>query len=221
MHDLNPPRSLSVTVAAVLAIITGCVWLLLSVGMVFFEHLEVGRYAVNWQIVMAVIVFVGCMSVCTLIGGFGVFFRRNWGRTLLIILAGTWIVFGFWSLRPFLWLPASLVHYGFFVLSTLLIFVLPTLAAIGWLVLLIRKKVRVEFLPPAMVQIYVNLLNEGTPCARPTQALILGNGLFELLPTGGYDPNVEHWEFRPGSIVRGKETRGDGERYLLATSFES
>jgi hypothetical protein len=210
-----------VTVAAVLAIITGSFWLLLSVGMVLFGDVEVGGYTVNWQIVIAGMVFVGCMSVCTLIGGFGVFFRRNWGRTLLIILAGTWIVFGFWSLRPFLWLPASLIRNGFFVLSTLLMFALPALAAIGWLVLLIRKKVRAEFLPPAMVHIYVNLLNEGTPCARSTQALILGNGLFELLPTDGYDPNVEHWEFRPGSIVRGKETRGDGEPYLLATSFES
>ena len=221
MHDLNPPRSLSVTVAAVLAIITGCFWLLFTVGMFLFGHVEVGRYAVNWQIVMAEMVFVGCMSVCTLVGGFGVFFRRNWGRSLLITLAGTWVVFGFWSLRPFLWLPASLIRSGFFVLSTLLMFALPVLAAIGWLLFLIPKKVRAEFLPPAMVQIYVNLLNEGTPRAKPTRALMLGNGLFELLPTDGYDPNVEHWEFRPGSIVRGKETRGDGEPYLMATSFES
>jgi hypothetical protein len=98
---------------------------------------------------------------------------------------------------------------------------LEVLAPVAWLALLIGKRVRAEFLPRAMVEIYVNLLNEGTPCARPTQALILGNGLFELLPTEGYDPDVEHWEFRPGSIVRGKETPGDEAPYLLATSFES
>ena len=190
--------------------------------MVLLGHDDGDRYTGTWQKVMGMAAFVGCMSIGTLIGGFGVFFRRNWGRTLLIILAGTWILFGLWFLHPLLRLPASLIRSGFFVLPTLLMFAaLPALAAIGWLVLLIRKRVRAEFLPPAMVQIYVNLLNEGTPCARPTQALMLGNGLFELLPTDGYDPNVEHWEFRPGSIVRGKETRGDEEPYLLATSFGS
>jgi hypothetical protein len=47
----------------------------------------------------------------------------------------------------------------------------------------------------------------------------LGNGLFELLAADGYDPAVENWEFRPGSIVRGVETHRAGETYLLATSF--
>ena len=219
MHDLNPPCSSSVTVAAVLAIITGCFWLLSSIGMVLLGRVEVGRYAVNWQVVMAGMVSVGCMSVCTLIGGFGAFFRRNWGRILLIILAGIWILFGLWVLRPLLRLPASMIRRESVLVFTLM-FGLPVLAAFAWLVLLIRKSVRAEFLPPAIVQIYVNLLNEGTPCARPTHAFILGNGLFELLPTKEYDPDVEHWEFRPGSIVRAQETRRAGELRLLATSFE-
>lgn len=66
------------------------------------------------------------------------------------------------------------------------------------------------------VEIYVNLLEEGTPCSRPTQAQVLENGLFRLLPTDNYDPEGEHWEFPPGSIVRGREVRRDGKSTLLA-----
>jgi hypothetical protein len=51
---------------------------------------------------------------------------------------------------------------------------------------------------------------------RPTEALDLGDGLFELLPTPDYDSEHETWEFRPGSVVRcGKRNCGSGE-YLLA-----
>jgi hypothetical protein len=98
---------------------------------------------------------------------------------------------------------------------------IPILAAITWLTLLAGKRIRIEFLPPAIVQIYVNLLDHRPPGSRPTQALALGNGIFELLPPDGFDPDVEHWEFRPGSIVRGMEARRDGEAYLLAVSFGS
>ncbi len=98
-------------------------------------------------------------------------------------------------------------------------YALPFSAAIVWLALLARKNVRTEFLPPAIVQIYVNLLDKGAPCSRPTQALALGDGLFELLPTEDYSPDDEHWEILPGSIVRGMEADRDGERYLSAVSL--
>ena len=52
------------------------------------------------------------------------------------------------------------------------------------------------------VEIYVQLLEEGSPPARPTQAIPLSNGLYEILPTSDYDPADEIWEFLPGSIVR-------------------
>jgi hypothetical protein len=67
-----------------------------------------------------------------------------------------------------------------------------------------------------IVEIYVNLLEEGTPCSRPTQAQVLENGLFRLLPTDNYVSDDEHWEFPPGSIVRGREVRRDGKSTLLA-----
>ena len=57
---------------------------------------------------------------------------------------------------------------------------------------------------PNTQQIYINLLEEGTPTLRPTQAIALGNHLYELLPTPDYDPEDEVWEFEPGSIVMGQ-----------------
>jgi hypothetical protein len=71
------------------------------------------------------------------------------------------------------------------------------------------------------VEIYVNLLEEGTACSRPTQAQVLEHGLFRLLPTDSYDPDDEHWEFPPGSIVRGREVRRDGKSIFLAVAPKS
>jgi hypothetical protein len=45
--------------------------------------------------------------------------------------------------------------------------------------------------------VYVNLLDEGSDAARPTEAIELGNGHYRLLPTANYDPEDEHWEFPP------------------------
>jgi hypothetical protein len=71
-----------------------------------------------------------------------------------------------------------------------------------------------------VVEIYVRLLDEGTDVSRPTKGIVLGNGLFKLLPTDNYDPDDEHWEFLPGSTVRTKEVL-DGDRiYLIATAHQ-
>jgi hypothetical protein len=50
-------------------------------------------------------------------------------------------------------------------------------------------------------RVYVALLDEGLDVWRPTEAKKLGNGSYELLPTPDYDPEVEKWEFPPGSRV--------------------
>jgi hypothetical protein len=68
----------------------------------------------------------------------------------------------------------------------------------------------------ALVPIYVRLLDEGTPCARPTQAERIGSNLFKLLPTHNYDPDDEHWEFPPGSVVRAVAMADAVKKYLLA-----
>jgi len=69
--------------------------------------------------------------------------------------------------------------------------------------------------------VYVALLEEGTVCARPTQAEKLGNGLYRLLPTPDYDPADETWEFAPGSIVS-VERRGEGlDEHLFAVASKN
>jgi hypothetical protein len=67
-----------------------------------------------------------------------------------------------------------------------------------------------------LVPIYVRLLEEGTDCSRPTQAKRIGNDLFKLLPTHDYDPDDEHWEFPPGSVVRAVAMADAVKEYLLA-----
>lgn len=216
MDELIPPRSRSVTAAAVLVVITGCFWLAHCGPFLWLALHRRSSSGFRQALIVASLIVLICASIGTVIAGFGVLFRRNWARNFAIALAVPWILFGWWFLRPLLRLPASLYSRGFVAL-----YALPILAAIVWLALLAGEKVRTEFLPPAIVQIYVNLLNEGPPRSRLTRALALGNGLFELLPTKDYDLDDKHWEFRPGSIVRGIETRRDGESHLLAVSFGS
>jgi hypothetical protein len=217
MSDLRPPRSRSVTAAAVLMVLTGCFWL--AIGGVFlwllFHH--EGGTGSRKDLHRALLAILQCAaSLATIFVAFGVLFRRNWARISAIALAVFWIPFGLRFLEPFLRIPSSLFPRGLIVP-----WALPILAGMTWLALLAPKKTRSEFLPPPSVKIYVNLLGEGTPSSRPTLALALGNGTFELLPTKGYDPDDEQWEFLPGSLVRGMEARRDGEPYLLAVSLHS
>lgn len=51
------------------------------------------------------------------------------------------------------------------------------------------------------VEVYVELLEEGTETWRRAKALNLGNRLYKLLQTPNYDPENEMWAFLPGEIV--------------------
>jgi hypothetical protein len=66
------------------------------------------------------------------------------------------------------------------------------------------------------VTIYVVLLDEGSSSSRPTQAERVGDGLYRFLPTPDYDPEDEHWEFPPGSVVRAITKYYNDKEYLLA-----
>jgi len=66
------------------------------------------------------------------------------------------------------------------------------------------------------VSIYVRLLKEGTEVFRPTQALDLGNGIYRLEATPGYDPEDEICEFVPGSDVRGEVRSFESGQRLVA-----
>jgi hypothetical protein len=71
-------------------------------------------------------------------------------------------------------------------------------------------------MPTNKVKIYVRLIGEGTEVSPPTEALDLGNGLLELLPTPDDDTEDETWEFRPGTVVRCEKRQGSSGEYLLA-----
>ncbi len=66
--------------------------------------------------------------------------------------------------------------------------------------------------------IFVRLLDEGTDVVKPTPALPLGDGSFQLLPTSDYDPETETWEFLPGSKVQLERTVRSGGSILLAVA---
>ena len=69
--------------------------------------------------------------------------------------------------------------------------------------------------------IYVHLLDEGTTVVRPTQGASLGGDVYKVLATPDYDPDDEHWEFPPGSIVRCVREKRDGENILVADAAVS
>ena len=66
------------------------------------------------------------------------------------------------------------------------------------------------------IDIYVRLLDEGVDCVRPVPSEARGDGSFLLKPTANYDPNDEHWEFPPGSIVRCRNEIWEGRVVLVA-----
>jgi len=68
------------------------------------------------------------------------------------------------------------------------------------------------------IQLHVPLLNEGTDVLRPTTGVFVGPDVIRVEAPGDYDPNIEEWEFPPGSEVRCiAEFRG-GRQILVARS---
>lgn len=66
------------------------------------------------------------------------------------------------------------------------------------------------------IKIHVRLLDEGTEVFRPTQALDLGAGRFQIQATADYDSDLETWEFVPGSIVRTGLRSDESGQYRIA-----
>jgi hypothetical protein len=63
--------------------------------------------------------------------------------------------------------------------------------------------------------IYVPLLNEGLDVWRPVEARHLGRGAY-LIVDEDYDPEVEAWQFEPGTIVRCRTERREGRPIKVA-----
>ena len=50
-------------------------------------------------------------------------------------------------------------------------------------------------------EIYVALLDEGSPVWRPAPAMKVDGNTYVILRPASYDPDDEKWEFPPGSVV--------------------
>jgi hypothetical protein len=68
------------------------------------------------------------------------------------------------------------------------------------------------------VELFVPLLIEGTEVVRPTQGLLLGPDIVQVLATTDYDPAIEEWAFPPGSKVYCVSEIKGGRRLLVARS---
>lgn len=71
--------------------------------------------------------------------------------------------------------------------------------------------------PPKKVKIYVRLMDEGVPVARPTYGEVIKDHIVRILPTENYNPDDEIWEFPPGTVVRcERKISPDGKEALFA-----
>ncbi len=65
-----------------------------------------------------------------------------------------------------------------------------------------------------ITRIYIPLLDEGTAVVRPTDAEILGENIFRVLPIR--NSTTETWEFPPGTIVKCVIEVWSGKEVLVA-----
>jgi hypothetical protein len=68
------------------------------------------------------------------------------------------------------------------------------------------------------IQVYVPLLNEGTNVLRPATGVVVGPDVVRVEATDDYDPDIEEWEFPPGSEVRCVTESRNGTQILVARS---
>ena len=73
------------------------------------------------------------------------------------------------------------------------------------------------------IQLYIPLLNEGTDVLRPATGVFVGPDVIRVDAPGDDDPDLEEWEFPPGTEVRCLAEFRDGRQILVARSrvFES
>jgi len=64
--------------------------------------------------------------------------------------------------------------------------------------------------------IYVVLLDEGSPCWRPVRAERVGESVYLILEQP-YDREVEHWQFEPGDLVECERITVSSGSILAAT----
>ena len=68
--------------------------------------------------------------------------------------------------------------------------------------------------------VYVPLLDEGTDVWRPAPARKVGDATYELLRPSDYNPDDEHWQFPPGSLVQCALRRNADGEFLAAVRLQ-
>ena len=66
------------------------------------------------------------------------------------------------------------------------------------------------------MEIYIQLLGEGTKVYRPVPAIKIDNDIFKIGGDGIHDPEDEEWEFKPGTIVIVERKKLEGKNVLVA-----
>jgi hypothetical protein len=64
--------------------------------------------------------------------------------------------------------------------------------------------------------LYIPLLNEGTNVLRAAKGLAIGQDTARVLATADYNPELEDWQFPPGSTVRFTKENHSGREILVA-----
>jgi hypothetical protein len=66
------------------------------------------------------------------------------------------------------------------------------------------------------MNIYIQLLNEGTEVYRPVPASKIKDNLYKVEGFEIYDPEDEIWEFTPSTYVLVEQRNLDGKKVLVA-----
>lgn len=69
--------------------------------------------------------------------------------------------------------------------------------------------------------IYIPLLDEGLDVSRPTQGIPQGGLRYLVLPTRTYSPELETWQFLPGTVVTCIDKESNGRSIKLAVEASS
>jgi len=65
-------------------------------------------------------------------------------------------------------------------------------------------------------EIFIKLLGEGTLVYRPVPSIKISENLYILQGSEIYNPEVEEWEFKPGTLVFVEEKLLEGKFELIA-----
>ena len=69
------------------------------------------------------------------------------------------------------------------------------------------------------VAVYVELLDEGTQCWRPTSAVKVSGNVF-VLTNENHDPDTEKWSVLPGSLITIEQQQTTNGSFGVAIKYD-